>query len=69
MQTTYRLNANEIDINFIEKLKKLFKNKEVSIVVVDKKPQISQYEMYKKSEVLNIKYPQKLNQKTLILVL
>jgi 5'-3' exonuclease len=52
MQTTFRLNVNELDISFIEKLKKLFKNKEVSIIVVDKKPQTSQYEMYKKSEAL-----------------
>ena len=42
MQTTFRLNVNELDISFIEKLKKLFKNKEVSIIVVDKKPQTSQ---------------------------
>jgi hypothetical protein len=59
MQTTFRLNVNELDISFIEKLKKLFKNKEVSIIVVDKKPQTSQYEMYKKSEALNKKYPPK----------
>lgn len=59
MQTTFRLNVNELDVSFIEKLKKLFKNKEVSIVVVDKKPQTSQYEMYKKSEALNKKYPPK----------
>jgi len=63
MQTTFRLNVNELDDNFIEKLKKLFKNKEVSIVVVDKKPQISQYEMYKKSEALNKKYPPKVKSK------
>jgi hypothetical protein len=60
MQTTFRLNVNELDISFIEKLKKLFKNKEISIVVVDKKPQTSQYEMYKKSEALNKKYPPKI---------
>jgi hypothetical protein len=59
MQTTFRLNVNELDVSFIEKLKKLFKNKEISIVIVDKKPQTSQYEMYKKSEVLNKKYPPK----------
>jgi hypothetical protein len=59
MQTTFRININELDMNFIENLKKLFKNKELSIVVEDKRPKISQYEMYKKSEALNKKYPPK----------
>jgi hypothetical protein len=67
MQTTFRLNVNELDISFIEKLKKLFKNKEVSIIVVDKKPQTSQYEMYKKSEALKKNIHLKLYQKTLML--
>ena len=65
MQTTYRLNANEIDISFIEKLKELFKNKEVSIKVEEINPPVNQYEIFKnwKHSIKNIR--QKLYQKTL----
>ncbi len=59
MQTTYRLNANEIDISFIEKLKELFKNKEVNISVEEVTPPVNQYEIFKKMEALNKKYPPK----------
>ncbi len=57
MQTTYRLNANEIDISFIEKLKELFKNKEVSIKIEEIVPQNHKKEIFKKLEELNKKYP------------
>jgi antitoxin YefM len=33
MQTTYRLNANELNDQFLEALKSLFKDKEIEIVV------------------------------------
>lgn len=33
MYTTYRLHINELDTNFIEALKVLFKDKEVEIIV------------------------------------
>ena len=59
MQTTYRLNANEIDISFIEKLKELFKNKEVRINIEEVEPPVNQYEIFKKLEALNKKYPPK----------
>jgi hypothetical protein len=59
MQTTYRLNANEIDSSFIEKLKELFKNKEVRINIEEVEPPINQYEIFKKLEALNKKYPPK----------
>jgi antitoxin YefM len=61
MQTTYRLNANEIDTNFIEKLKELFKNKEVSIKVeeVEAKPPVNQREILKSLREHRKKYPPK----------
>jgi flagellar biosynthesis regulator FlbT len=59
MQTTYRLNANEIDSSFIEKLKELFKNKEVRINIEEVEPPVNQYEIFKKLEALNKKYPPK----------
>ena len=57
MQTTFRLNAQEIDYSFFEAFKKLFKNKEVNIIVEEANPQKNLYEMYKKSEALQKKYP------------
>lgn len=33
MQSVYRLNAEELDYQFLESLKSLFKNKEIEIVV------------------------------------
>jgi len=33
MQTTYRLNANELDEKFIQSLKALFKDKDIEIMV------------------------------------
>ena len=33
METTYRLNADELDNNFVDSLKSIFKNKEIEIVV------------------------------------
>lgn len=33
MQTTYRLNANELNDQFLDALKALFKDKEIEIVV------------------------------------
>ena len=57
MQTTYRLNANEIDYSFFEAFQKLFKNKEVSIKIEEINPPVNQYEIFKKSEALNKKYP------------
>jgi len=33
MQTTYRLNANELDEKFIQSLKALFKDKDLEIMV------------------------------------
>ena len=59
MQTTYRLNANEIDSSFIEKLKELFKNKEVRINIEEVEPPVNQYKIFKKLEALNKKYPPK----------
>ncbi len=35
MYSIYRLNANELDIRFIEGLKKIFKNREIEIAVYD----------------------------------
>jgi antitoxin YefM len=35
MQISYRLNANELDNNFLESLKVAFQNKEIEIVVYE----------------------------------
>ena len=35
MQISYRLNANELDNNFLESLKAAFQNKEIEIVVYE----------------------------------
>ncbi len=59
MQTTYILNANEIDYSFFEAFQKLFKNKEISIKIEEINPPVNQYEIFKKLEALNKKYPPK----------
>ena len=44
MQVAYRLNANELDINFLESIKKLFKNKKLNISIsVDKQENETEY--------------------------
>ena len=35
MQISYRLNANELDNNFLESLKAAFQNKEIEIIVYE----------------------------------
>lgn len=35
MQTVYRLNADELDTQFLEALKTLFKDKEIEIIVTE----------------------------------
>jgi hypothetical protein len=35
MQINYTLNTNELDIDFIESIKLLFKNKEITISIAD----------------------------------
>ena len=35
MQASYRLNASDLDENFLESLKTLFQDKEIEIVVYD----------------------------------
>ena len=35
MQSTYRLNANELDVNFLEGLKATFRGREIEIVVYE----------------------------------
>lgn len=60
MQTTFRLNTNEIDIVFIEKLKSLFQNKEVNISIEEVDSSVNQYDIYKRMEALNKKYPPKI---------
>ncbi len=50
MHTTYRLHANELDSDFIEALKTLFKDKEIEIIVseVDETAYLLQSEANKK---------------------
>ncbi len=50
MHTTYRLYANELDSDFIEALKTLFKDKEIEIIVseVDETAYLLQSEANKK---------------------
>jgi hypothetical protein len=57
MQTTYRLNANEIDYSFFEAFQKLFKNKEISIKIEEINPPVNQREILKKIKATNKKYP------------
>lgn len=35
MYSTYRIKANEIDLNFLEGIKKMFQEREVEIVIQD----------------------------------
>ncbi len=35
MQTTYRLNANELDQNFLDSLKAAYKDKEIEIIIYE----------------------------------
>lgn len=56
MQTIYQLNTKEIDSNFFEAFKKLFKNKNVKITVeevVETKINNS-FESFKKSKAIKI---------------
>jgi len=44
MQVAYRLNANELDINFLESIKKLFQEKQIYInISVDKQQDETEY--------------------------
>jgi antitoxin YefM len=44
MQVAYRLNANELDINFLESIKKLFKEKQLYInISIDKEQDETEY--------------------------
>ena len=56
MQTTFRLNVNELDMSFIEKLKELFKNKEINISVEETQLPFNQYEILKKLEQVRRKH-------------
>lgn len=74
MQTTYQLNAQDIDLNFLEKIKKIYKNKDLNIVIEDievKKPILNTMEIYKSMEktresLKHIKIPKNLNINDLI---
>jgi flagellar biosynthesis regulator FlbT len=57
MQTTFRLNVNELDYSFIEQLKELFKNKEVKISVEEVERPVNQREILKSLKALRKKYP------------
>ena len=35
MQATYSLNSNELNINFLNSVKKMFKNKNIDIIISD----------------------------------
>ncbi|MFN3851590.1 MAG: hypothetical protein ACK4NY_19285 [Spirosomataceae bacterium] len=59
MQTIFRINTNEIDYNFFQAFKKLFKNKELNIKVEEITPTINQTEVFQKLEKLKQKYPPK----------
>jgi len=44
MQVAYRLNANELDINFLESIKKLFQSKQIYInISVDEEQDETEY--------------------------
>ncbi len=74
MQTTYRLNVQDIDASFLDSIKTLFKNKEVNITIDDvelKDPVINQMEIFMKMEqtrksLKHIKIPKDLNINDLI---
>ncbi len=56
MQTIYQLNAKEIDRNFFEAFKQLFKNKNIKITVEEVKETttIKSFESFKKSQPIKI---------------
>lgn len=62
MQTTFELNANEIDMELFEAIKKVFKNKPIKIIVtesVDNKNRLSPKEALERMQALQKKYPPK----------
>lgn len=56
MQTIYQLNTKEIDRNFFEAFKQLFKNKNIKITVEEVKETttIKSFESLKKSQTIKI---------------
>lgn len=56
MHTIYQLNAKEIDRNFFEAFKQLFKNKNIKITVEEVKETttIKSFESFKKSQPIKI---------------
>lgn len=56
METVFRLNANEIDNDFLEAFRKLFKNKAVKITVEEEFTP-NQKELWKGLERVRKKYP------------
>lgn len=56
MQTVFRLNADEIDNDFLEAFRKLFKNKTVKITVEEESTP-NQKELWKELEKVRKKYP------------
>jgi hypothetical protein len=57
MQTTYRLNTSEIDLNFFEAFKKLWSNKEVIITVQEENSIVDQKTIWTQMEAVRKKYP------------
>jgi len=56
MQTTYRLNSQEIDYSFFEAFKKLFHNKEIKITIEEIPYSSNLVKMFEESENLQKKY-------------
>ena len=62
MQTTFELNANEIDMELFEAIKKVFKNKPIKIIVTesaDNKQTLTPKEQWQRMVDLQKKYPPK----------
>jgi hypothetical protein len=62
MQTTFELNANEIDNNLFEAIKKVFKNKPIKITITestDNKQTLTPKEQWQRMVDLQKKYPPK----------
>ena len=62
MQTTFELNANEIDNDFFEVIKKTFKNKKVKIIVEETSAEaatLTPKEQWQRMVDLQKKYPPK----------
>lgn len=62
MQTTFELNANEIDNDFFEVIKKTFKNKRVKITVEDTiktQSRLNPKDALERMQALQKKYPPK----------